>query len=270
MSPLNIEETPLIGRGRTAELYSWGDGRVLKLFKNWCSPEMVEREASSTMLVHKAGLPVPAFHGIEEVNGRLGIVMDRIEGVTLGHAWEQKPRRLFQYARVMAELHVEMHRCEVPELPSRRERMEDLIGSSTVLSTNTKDAVLDLLDRLPDGNAVCHGDFYIENVMLTSAGPIIIDWFGSARGNPLVDVARTWLLHRLAEWPVGFPEKLFVDPMRILFHRAYMRHYLKLVPASRKEISRCLIPVMAARLAENVKGEKDRFVRTIENSIRRS
>ena len=117
---------------------------------------------------------------------------------------------------------------------------------------------------MPDGNAVCHGDFHINNVMMTSDGPVVIDWFGPARGNPLSDVARTWLLHRLAALPVGFPERLVVDPMRVLFHWAYIRRYLQLRPAARDEITQWLIPVMAARLAENVPGEQERFVKMVE------
>ena len=32
------------------------------------------------------------------------------------------------------------------------------------------------LDTLPDGQRFCHGDYHPGNVILTKAGPIVIDW----------------------------------------------------------------------------------------------
>ena len=55
-----------------------------------------------------------------------------------------------------------------------------------------------------------------------------------------------------------------------MFHEAYLKRYLRLRPANRAEVARWLIPVLAARLAENVTGEKERFPRMIERLLSRS
>lgn len=50
----------LIGEGRIAEIYAWGDNQVLKLFREWCVPDWVDCEAQIARTVHAAGAPAPA------------------------------------------------------------------------------------------------------------------------------------------------------------------------------------------------------------------
>ena len=38
------------------------------------------------------------------------------------------------------------------------------------------ESALEALDGLPDGNALCHGKFNLENVLISAHGPIAIDW----------------------------------------------------------------------------------------------
>jgi Ser/Thr protein kinase RdoA (MazF antagonist) len=45
--------------GRTAELFAWEDGRVLKLFHNWFDLEHIRFEQQMAQAVHASGLPVP-------------------------------------------------------------------------------------------------------------------------------------------------------------------------------------------------------------------
>jgi len=264
---MTVTKGPVIAKGRTAEIFAWGDKQVLKLFRDWCTADMVEREANSTMVVHKAGLPVPAVKGVVEANGRQGIVFERVQGRTMADTFMHAPWKVFQLARVMAELQATMHSCETPELPSRRERLEVTIKGVAALPTNTKEAVLEILSQLPDGNAVCHGDFFANNIIMSTQGPIIIDWFGAARGNPLADVARTWLLNRMAYIEAGIPERWLINPIRPLFHSAYLRRYLQLRPAMHEQITAWLLPVVAARLAENIPEEEQGFLELIEKQL---
>ena len=259
----------IIGHGRSAEIYEWDEGRVLKLFKESWSAEDAEREAAITARVHGAGLRVPFVHCVEVVDGRSGIVMERIDGSILGDEFLGKPWLLRRYAGVMAEIHAEMHSLDVPDLPSFHEHLERRITAQSVLPRETTKTVLELLTRLPEGKALCHGDFYIDQVMLPAGKPVTIDWCISGHGHPHADVARTWMLHALAAWPFGFPKYLVVDPLRRSFHRAYLKRYLELRPAPKQDVSRWLIPILAARLAENVADDKDRFPRIIEKLLRR-
>ncbi|MBE9483147.1 MAG: hypothetical protein IMY88_05645 [Chloroflexi bacterium] len=56
--------------------------------------------------------------------------------------------------------------------------------------------------------------------------------------------------------------------MRALFHSVYLRRYLQIRPGSREQIAAWLLPVMAARLAESVPGEEERFLALIEAKLK--
>ncbi len=55
-----MEKGPLIGAGRTADVFAWGDDCILKLYQAWMPANAVEREFAITRLVCDTGLPVPA------------------------------------------------------------------------------------------------------------------------------------------------------------------------------------------------------------------
>src|ERR1044071_298473 len=74
--------TPL-AQGRTAEVYLWNDHQVLKLYREWCPPHWIEEEAQIARAVHAAGIPSPVAREIIEVNGRCGLVYERIEGISM-------------------------------------------------------------------------------------------------------------------------------------------------------------------------------------------
>ena len=77
------EATLLVDKGFTSEVFAWGEGRVLKLFHKWVPAYKVEREYKVTQALHAAGFPAPATYERVAVQGRLGIVFERVEGLSL-------------------------------------------------------------------------------------------------------------------------------------------------------------------------------------------
>ena len=74
---------PRIGVGRTAEVYAWGDRQILKLYLANMPREWVDHEARIGHIVATAGLHAPAIGDNVEVDGRLGILYERIDGPSM-------------------------------------------------------------------------------------------------------------------------------------------------------------------------------------------
>ncbi|MBL7166185.1 MAG: phosphotransferase [Dehalococcoidales bacterium] len=261
-----MDKGEMISRGRTAEVFAWKDDQVLKLFlKDW-PVRSVEHEAQVTGAVHKAGLPAPAVKGIVEVEGRLGIVLERIDGPSMMQVFRSRPWRIGQLARTLAELHAAIHSCEMPELPSLREDLGRGIRE-VELPEETKESVLRHLEQLPDGNTICHIDFHPDNVIMSSSGPVVIDWSNPRRGDPLADVAATSLLFRLAPLPQFMAGRWLINMFRDWFHSTYLERYLQLRPASRKQIAVWELPLVTARLLDNIPEERDLLLAFIEKTL---
>jgi aminoglycoside phosphotransferase (APT) family kinase protein len=222
-----------IARGLTSELYALGADRVVKLYLPWMRPEKAEWEFAVTKALHGAGLPVPQAFEIVEAKQRLGLVLERLHGVSMVRHTARRPWRLIAAARELAELQADLHSRTAPaELPTQRTQIEMWIAAAKDLSATDRAAAEMALGKLPDGDAICHGDFHPENVFYTSRGPMIIDWSTGTRGNPLGDVARTASLLKRAEIPPdwSFYLRALVVVSRRLLLRFYLRRYFELRP----------------------------------------
>ncbi len=87
-------------------------------------------------------------------------------------------------------------------MPRWRDKFNWLLEQAP-LDRTRKHAIAQHAAGLPDGDQVCHGDFHPDNIMLTPAGPRVIDWNNATSGNPLADIAWTSLILRMGEAPPG-------------------------------------------------------------------
>jgi len=131
-------------------------------------------------------------------------------------------------------------------------------------SAELKEQALEALERLPDGDALCHGDFHPDNILMSPRGPVIIDWPDATSGHPLADVARSSLLMRVGGLPPGTARRWLVESMRALFHAVYVRRYFGLRPGAREQLAAWQLPVAAARLSEDIPEERERVLALVK------
>ena len=256
-----------IAVGRTAEVYAWEQGKVLKLYFDWFPLGGIQYEQSTARAVVESGVPSPAVGEIVQVDGRSGLVYQRLDGSTMLENLTRAPWRVFAYARRMADLHAQMHAKIAGEaLPAQHPRLAEKIRTARALPEALRDRALAALEKLPDGDRLTHGDFHPGNVMLTPPGAVIIDWIDAARGNPLADVARTTILLRGVSATGQGGSPLLVR-LALLFHGAYLRRYFALRPGGQEEYRRWLPVVAAARLNEDILEIEGWLVAQVEQGL---
>jgi Ser/Thr protein kinase RdoA (MazF antagonist) len=263
----------LLARGRTAEIYAWGDGQVLKLFVPGTADEAIEQEEQSGRIVYAARLSVPAVGGRISVDGRPGLLYQRIDGPILTSLLTRQPWQLMKYGQLMAQLHVDIHDQTATALPSQHERLHRQIEAAPRLSPRARDFALRSLDVLrasSAGDSICHGDFHPYNIVM-AAHQVVIDWNDATHGNPLADVARTVYLLREAMLPVGVPAgtRIVLGSLRNMLCEIYLREYIRVRGASRAQIEAWSVPIRAARMSEGIGEEEERLVRLLETAANR-
>jgi uncharacterized protein (TIGR02172 family) len=239
-----------IALGRTAKVYAWGSSQVLKLFHDWMPLYAIEYEAQIARAVHTTGLPVPAVGEIVEIGDRLALVYERVDGLPMDRVLAKKPWKFFPFTRLLAQLHVDIHASSIiPDIPAQKRRLKQRIQETDVLPDDLKDAVLNTLRQMPDGERLCHGDFHPQNVLMTQQGPVIIDWTDATRGDPIADVARSSIILQGAA---------LTNPSAGWFHDAYLRRYFKLHrDNARYQYNTWRTIVAAVRLSENVAEQQE-------------
>ncbi|MEM7348028.1 MAG: aminoglycoside phosphotransferase family protein, partial [Chloroflexota bacterium] len=238
--------------GRTAEIYAWQDDQVIKLFHDWFALKSIEYEAKLAKAAYASGLPVPAVGDIIQVNGRNGLIYQRVNGSSIENILLNRPWACTHYAKKMAELHARLHNnTNQVELPDQRQRFIDKIERAKVLSSQLKVKVLTKLESMPDDHKICHGDFHPGNILTSTQGETVVDWIDASIGNPLADLARSTILI-LGGTGANLKQGVTSKFVTRLFHATYVRHYFKLRPEGKRQYKTWIPIVAAARLSENI------------------
>lgn len=202
----------LVAAGRASEIFDLGDGRILRRFKAGGDPE---REAAVMEHARRRGYPVPAVLDVSSD----AIVLERVEGPTMSADLRRRPWRLRGHAALLARLHTSLHEIDAP--PG--------------------------LTALGSGDRLLHLDLHPDNVMLSRAGPVVIDWTNAGVGDPAVDVALSWVILATSG---GLGGRLVL--------RSFLPHFESV------ELAHALPAAAEYRLADpNVTGEEREAVRCL-------
>ncbi|MGO9877454.1 MAG: phosphotransferase [Acidimicrobiia bacterium] len=189
---MTVEPGQRLASGRDGDIFEYGPGLVLRRTRNG---RVIEREARTMAYAREHGYPVPQIHDVRA--GGTEIVMERIDGPMMMDAMQRKPWMVGHYARALADLHDRLHVIPAPEW------LPDFDG----------------------GDRLVHLDLHPMNVMLASAGPIVIDWTNAARGLALTDVAVTIVLLTCPQMPGSRLLNRAVTPARAFLARSFGARY---------------------------------------------
>jgi Ser/Thr protein kinase RdoA (MazF antagonist) len=240
---------PLVGTGKEAEVFAWGSG-VLKLYRRPERKEAAFDEAAVLALAESFGLPAPRVRGVDQVDGRWGIAMTRVDGAAFGEAMLGEPGHIAGYLAAMASLHARLHRHSGARLGGMKARLADNIARAGGLGDARRRNLLDGLAALPDGDRLCHGDFHPWNILGAIGEETIVDWLDACRGVPAADVCRSFVLMR--------PH---VPDLASDYVDAYANH----AGVTRADVLIWLPFVAAGRLAEGVADETGALMEMIES-----
>jgi len=228
-----------LGAGKEAEVFAFGT-RVAKIYRPAAGKAVAFREASIIAMVETTGLPVPAVAGVRTFGQRWGLIMDRAEGPPFAATMREKPHSIRGHVAAMADLHRTIHSKALPHLTNLKRRLKRNIVRAS-LADEEQRRVLAHLAKLPDGDALCHGDFHPFNIMGRPGAALIVDWLDAASGDPAADLARSYVLMH------GMSPALAV---------AYVDAYTSRSAVSRKAVEAWVPVVAAARLSEGVPAEQ--------------
>jgi aminoglycoside phosphotransferase (APT) family kinase protein len=162
----------LLASGRDSDIFEYGDRLVLRRSR---AGRSMATEARTMEYARQHGYPVPAIDQISDDGTDL--VMERLDGSSMVAVLDKRPWTLRQQGTVLADLHQRLHQIPGPEwLPAA---------------------------PCGTGDRLIHLDLHPLNVMLTSKGPVVIDWPNAARGDGNTDIAVTWVLVVAGSVPAG-------------------------------------------------------------------
>lgn len=238
----------LIGSGRTADVY-YHEGKAIKVYHSNISDDFIAYEYKVGQLAKPLG---PSVLDYEQIDSRKGISFEYLQGDLLSEHLKNNLSRIRSIGKSLGHLHQKIHERDV-DLISQDAYFEKHITDNPLLDLKTQEKLIKHLHSLQTGNKFCHGDYHLENILITDTWRVI-DWTNAYSGNPLSDVARTYMIlsSPIVKKHIPYYLKPFID--RIM--SVLKRHYLKGYHTSYRELRPWLPIIYAARLNEAIPEEK--------------
>ena len=255
-----------LGSGRAAEVFEYGPGRIIKLMRD--PGHRPDREVAGQQAARAAGIPTPEVFGTTIIEGRAGIIMERIEGLDGLTAASRKPWRVWAVGRATGRVHRQLSGVPAPDgLRDLRALVEERIGTSDTIPEAARERLKAILALAPDGDRLCHLDLHPGNIIESPAGPIVIDFSNAASGHPMADHARSLLTFDAGEPPDDTPrhEQLLIAAGRSIARRGYQSGY---GPVDREALALWMPLMVALRLGERIPQERTRLLRLLSRSLR--
>lgn len=234
----------IIGVGNTATVYELGDQKVLKLFKGGYPDEAVETEYHNAMTIRDMNFLKPKAYEMIFCEERTGIIYDKIEGQSLLD-WVMKTQDIEQCAIYMANLHKTIGQNRISNVPNYKDFLKYHIQNAS-LSLDRLNDIIQMIDQLPNGNTLCHGDFHPGNILLYDDKVYTIDFMNICCGDFLYDIARTVYLVQFTPIPPEAKDK----EMMLYLKNTLTDLYLKQMNVTREMIQDYLFVIAAARKGE--------------------
>lgn len=212
-------------------VYRDGD-RCVKVFGSDYSKADILNEALNQACMEETGLHIPGVLEVTAVDGKWAIVSEYIKGKTLAQLMEDHPERKSEYISLLVDLQLEVLAGTSPLLSQQKDKMNRKLRLSR-LGEDVRSDLHIRLEKMPEHDKVCHGDFNPSNIIIAEDGtPYILDWSHATRGNASADAATTYLLFRLNGDTEGAEAYLDIFCKKSNTDQSHVKKWMPLVAAA--------------------------------------
>ncbi|MFI8684858.1 phosphotransferase family protein [Rossellomorea sp. NPDC077527] len=237
--------------GNTANVYLYNN-KIHKVFNDSLPDDESMKEAKKQQYAHSCGLPVPEIYDVTNIDGKQVIIMEHIEGRTIGNLLTANMGKAEYYMGMSVDIQMGIHQIKAHSNEPMSEKLRRQIQSTPELSNDLKSILMNKLDSMTFEANLCHGDFHLYNLILSEDNVTIIDWVDSSAGDRRADVYRTYLLY---------------SQVSVELADMYMRLYCEKSGLSKDEIFQWAPIIAAARLSERVSSKNPKRLLEIVHQI---
>ena len=236
----SVDGCRLLGKGAKGDVYRYDDELIIKVYNQNNTYHDVEQEIALSRKAFILGIPTAISFGIVSVGKLYGAMYELVESDTVSKCLERNRGQVDYYAKIMAELALQIHSTSVTEedgFPDAADRLKGYIKRGVAYeSEELAGKCLRLVDTLPESKTLVHGDFHTGNVFLQNGEALLIDMDRLSTGHSIVDISGLYYFYvvlgeedpSVVEDFMGFSYQTAGE-----FYGCFLKHYLKTEDASR-------------------------------------
>ena len=197
---IHLDDSALMAKGTVGMIYRLDEDRVVKVFNQKVTIDLIRRERKYAQKVLLSGIPTVISYDIVQVDDCYGIIFEMAGAEEFSRKLDQAPERFDELAARYAGLLKQINhtRVEQGDLPEAKEIYHGYVdGSSAFLSGTEMEALHGLIDSVPDRDTMLHGDYHANNLMFQGDELMLIDLGDVSRGHTIFDLAGMYVSHIL-------------------------------------------------------------------------
>ena len=188
----------VIGQGGHGKVYRLDEETIIKVYHDNSPLSLIEKEREYAKNAFVHGVPSAIAYDIVETDEGYGVIFEMAGATTVGKFIMDHPEKLRVCAQKFGLLLKTLNSTEAdPKLYGDiRDIYSSRLKKAAHYFTDAENEQLErILNSVPDGNGMVHGDYHTNNVMVQSDGELIlIDMADISRGNALFDIGGSYLV----------------------------------------------------------------------------
>ena len=195
---VSVAGCEVIGKGGHGKVYRLDEETIIKVYHDNSPMSLIEKEREYAKNAFVHGVPSAIAYDIVDTDEGYGVVFEMAGATTVGKYIMAHPEKLREYAQKFGVLLKILNSTEAD--PTLYGDIRDIYRSRLKKAANyfsdTENEQLErMLNSVPDGSGMVHGDYHTNNVMVQSDGELVlIDMADISRGNALFDIAGSYLV----------------------------------------------------------------------------
>ncbi len=194
---VSIKNCEAIGRGGHGKVYRLDDETIIKVYHDNSPLSLIEKEREYAKNAFVNGIPSAIAYDVVQTEEGYGVVFEMAGATTVSKYIMEHPNKLPEYAIKFGSLLKTLNTTEAdPSLYGDiRQIYLDRAKKAEKYFTDEENAkIVKMINSIPDGSGMIHGDYHTNNVMVQSDGELVlIDMADISRGNALFDIGGTFL-----------------------------------------------------------------------------
>lgn len=189
---IDLSQCKLLGAGGTGAVYRVTPEEIVKVNYNPATDAEMIEEKEKSQAAFVLGVPTAiSFDTVDCGEGRKGVVYETIKSTTLGEMLEADPSQCESLvnAYIKALRTINSIHTDNPIFPSAIDFYIDCIEKAKPFYTEEEMAMLQrVVDAMPQGDCLVHGDAHPKNLMLQGDEMMWIDMAMVCVGRPIYDI----------------------------------------------------------------------------------
>ena len=189
---IDLEKCEKIGAGGNGAVYRVSEDEIVKVNFNPETYETLEQELAKAKEAFFLGVPTAiSFDMVDCGEGKKGVVYEIIKNSTLGESIQKDPNRMEELTEKYVEQLNLLHSVHTdnPVYGSAKDSYRKQVENASKYLTEEEGELLNqILEALPEGDRLVHGDAHTKNIMIQNGEMLWIDMEGMSVGHPIYDL----------------------------------------------------------------------------------